>query len=111
MFLLIQAEIPAIVVPAAAKPVAAAPQLSQARPIPTNSRPSASAQPVFKSIDESSEFETTQTDSDVASSPAKKDLFASLNLAESLDEGSHLLEVSESDQGLLAETQAHQAQR
>ena len=98
---------PAVIAPAAV------PQHSVSRPAPSaSSRPTASAAPVFKSIDESSELETTQTDSDAnGSGPVKKDLFASLNLAESLDEGSHLLEVSESDQALLAATQAHQAHK
>lgn len=93
--------------------VSAVPQHSVNRPAPSaSSRPTASAAPVFKSIDESSELETTQTDSDAnGSGPVKKDLFASLNFAESLDEGSHLLEVSESDQALLAATQAHQAHK
>ena len=74
----------------------------QAQPSATAARPAAA--PVFKSIDESSEVESSEvpTDSEAASSPVKKALFSNLNLAESLDEQSHLLEGSESEQAVLA---------
>ena len=60
------------------------------------SRPPA---PVFKSIDESTEVETSEMLTDGNTSPMKRDLFGDLNLAESLDEHPVLLEGSESERG------------
>lgn len=58
--------------------------------------------PVFKSIDESTEVETSEIPTDGDISPTKRDLYASLgeSLGASLEESqSHLLEGSEADQG------------
>ncbi|KAF6036394.1 CEP164 [Bugula neritina] len=61
--------------------------------------------PVIKSIDESTAADTSEiptTDGDV--SPVRRSILAGLNPAESLDEQSHLLEGSESEQRGLALT-------
>ncbi|XP_067942087.1 centrosomal protein of 164 kDa-like [Watersipora subatra] len=69
------------------------------------------AAPVVKSVDESSELETSELATD-RSSPLKKDLFADLNLAESLDEHPQLLEGSESERaGFLEPTETDDDKR
>lgn len=54
---------------------------------------------MFRSVDESSELETSDMFTDGNSSPIKRDLFGDLNLAESVEEHPHLLEGSESERG------------